>query len=214
MTQKHLRVLLVDDENSLREPLTTYLTTNFGFDVHSAENGEEALQLLDIQQGQFDVALIDDLLLTPPTGIELMRQIKARYPEIESIIFTGWGTERRQRALKEGAFRYLEKPFDNLELVTLIRTAAQQVRLRAISREILSQRELDLVFAQIIAATKSLVAAHESEIVLFDAITEQLRVYPQRLVSDLQGTHFSYANESLSREIIARGNVVVVSESV
>lgn len=213
MTQKHLQVLLVDDEKSLRKPLTAYLQSNFGFEVYSAKDGEEAFRLLDVNQGQFDVALIDDLLLTPPEGIELMRQIKARYPEIESIIFTGWGTERRQKALKEGAFRYLEKPFDNLELVTLIRTAAQQVRLRAISREILSQRELDHVFAQIIAATKSLVAADESEIVLFDAITEQLTVFPQRLASELRDKHFKYANESLIRTIIAQGNVVVVSET-
>lgn len=213
MTQKHLRVLLVDDEKSLREPLTKYLEMNFGFEVCGAENSEEALQLLDAYHGQFDVALIDDLLFTPPEGIDLMRQIKAKYPEIESIIFTGWGNDHRQRALKEGAFRYLEKPFDNLELATLIRTAAQQVRLRAISREILLQRKLELVFAQITEATKSLVAADGSMIVRLDAITERLAVYPQQLEMEQQGKQIINAIESMSREIIANGNVVVVSET-
>ena len=129
MTEERVRVLLLDDEESLRVPLKKFLERGFGYRVDDVADGEGALRLVEEVQGRYDVALIDEALLHGPDGIQVMQQIKARYPDIECIIFTGWGTESRQRALQAGAFRYIEKPFDNDVLAMLIRTAAQQVRL-------------------------------------------------------------------------------------
>ena len=148
MCDKRLRILLVDDEASLREPLQKRLQTGFGYEVDLAANGAEALEHVETCAGRYDVALIDQTLIPGPDGIEVMRHIKERYPDIECIIFTGWGGEHRQQALEAGAYRYIEKPFDANELAMMIRTAAQQVRLREISRAILGEHDLELVLAR------------------------------------------------------------------
>lgn len=214
MTQENLRVLLVDDEWSLRKPLAEYLTINFGFKVDDAANGEEALQLVEENRGLYDVALIDYLLLTEPDGVEVMRRIKASYPEIECIIFTGWGTKERQRALQEGAFRYLEKPFDSEELALLVRTAAQQVRLRAISRAILSKRNLDQVLDQILSATSSLTQADEAIIVLLDEASSTLKRYKTTDIasSEHQENDEDFPNQALFQEIVDAGRAISVGE--
>lgn len=208
MLQEHLNILLVDDERSVREPLARYLSSKFGFRVDVAADGEEALAIATENNGQYDVALIDQLLMSEPDGIELMRQMKAQYPLIECIVFTGWGTEYRQSALREGAFSYLEKPFDNEVLVMLIRSAAQQVRLRAISRAILSKRNLPELFAQIVAAVQALTWADRVFIVLPRQATGTSHIYPQQLAEEAQ----RFESDELSQEIITGNKVISVAD--
>jgi len=212
MTEERVRVLLVDDEESLRVPLKKYLENNFGYRVDAVASGKEALRQVEEAQGRYDVALIDEVLLTPPDGIEVMQHIKARYPDIECIVFTGWGTESRQRALQAGAFRYLEKPFDNDELAMLIRTAAQQVRLREIGRAILSERNLRRVLERIDAAAVSLALADEAAITLQDSATGKIEVYTKTHADKLDWRkHFK--DRELSSEIIQSGQMVRVSDT-
>jgi DNA-binding NtrC family response regulator len=121
MSEEVLRVLLVDDEASLRTPLASYLRDTYGYQVDTAANGEEALHLVEEVQGQYDVALIDELLIPGPDGLEVMKQIKARHPDVEVILFTGWGLDSALEALRAGAYRYLAKPFNLDELGMTIR---------------------------------------------------------------------------------------------
>jgi GAF domain-containing protein/CheY-like chemotaxis protein len=141
MNDQPLRVLLVDDETSLREPLATYLRREHSYYVDTAASGKETLARIEGAQGQYDVALIDDLLMpTPdcepePLGIRLMTEIKACYPHIEFIIFTGWGMHSAIEALRAGAYRYIRKPFDIEELAVMIEHAAEYQRLKGVARE-------------------------------------------------------------------------------
>jgi GAF domain-containing protein len=142
MNDQPLRVLLVDDEASLREPLATYLRREHSYYVDTAASGKETLARIEDVQGQYDVALIDDLLMpTPdsdeprPLGIKLMAEIKASYPHIEFIIFTGWGMHSAIEALRAGAYRYIRKPFDIKELAVMIEHAAEYRRLKGVARE-------------------------------------------------------------------------------
>ena len=190
MDAEHLRILLVDDERSLRQPLAKFLTLTHGFEVRTAVDGLHALALAAEVGGEFDVALIDRLLVSESgaeelDGIELMRQLRLLYPGLECIIFTGWGTEERQRALEQGAFRYLEKPFDNDELAMHIRVAAQQVRLRAISHDILSNLELNQVLPRIAAAARSLSQSDVAHIALVHEASGELQ--PHQFDSLLEG---------------------------
>lgn len=215
MNGETLRVLLVDDEMSLRQPLAEYLRAQFGFQVDAAANGEEALALVEANAGRYDVALIDNLLIPEPEGIEVMRRIKARFPDIECIIFTGWGTAERQRALREGAFRYIEKPFDNEELALLIRTAAQQVRLRSISRSILSTHEPDQVLQHILSATRSLLQADEVFVTLQDEVTHRLQTFtldPGKASLCLTASNSTLLSEGFLRDVISMGKTVNVYE--
>ena len=213
MTEQRVRLLIVDDEESLRVPLKRYLEHHFGYQVETVASGPEALRSMDEAQGQYDVALIDEVLVGGLDGIETMQQIKARYPAVEVIIFTGWGAESKQRALRAGAFRYLEKPVDHDELAMLIRSAAQQVRLREIGGAILSERTLDRVLDGIVGAANSLALADEAAIVLLDRGTDELMIYPA-LAPMQQRWHRHFTDHRLSREIISTGQMVWVPDTI
>lgn len=131
MDEQPLRVLLVDDEESLREPLAKYLRGEpYKYTVEAVPNGIEALRLLEETQGRCDVALIDEVLEEGPDGLELLKQIKARYPDIEVILFTGWGLQSALEALRTGAYRYFAKPYNLEELALTIRFAAERGRIQ------------------------------------------------------------------------------------
>jgi len=130
MSGPQLRVLVVDDEASLRGPLAEYLHKEHGFQVDTAATGAEAWQKVTAVQGQYDVALIDDMLTPGPRGLDVMKRIRAAYPDIETIIFTAWGGDWALEYLQAGAYRHLSKPFDRRELGLLIQTAAEHGRIR------------------------------------------------------------------------------------
>lgn len=141
MSQQSIRLLLADDEASLREPLAKHLRQNHNYDVDTAANGREVLAKLEQTKGGYDVALIDDMLVPAPgqepepLGIRLTKEIKSHYPDIEVILFTGWGMRSGLEALRAGAYRYLSKPFNLEEVGMLIQTAAEHGQLKGIARE-------------------------------------------------------------------------------
>ncbi|MCB0208476.1 MAG: GAF domain-containing protein [Anaerolineae bacterium] len=136
-----LRVLIVDDETSLLAPLAKRLHRTYHYQVDTATSAAEALERLEQTQGDYHVALIDDLLVPKPgyepepLGVILTRRIKALYPGVEIIVFTGWGMESALETLQAGAYRYLAKPLNYDELDILIQMAAEQSRLKETARE-------------------------------------------------------------------------------
>jgi GAF domain-containing protein/AmiR/NasT family two-component response regulator len=142
MIERPLRVLVVDDEESMRTPLAYWLAEEYDYHVETAASGSEALKVL-AAQGYFDVILLDYLLPAPYNAITLMEEIKRCCTDapIDFIIFTGWGLDPRVgvEALKAGAYRYLAKPFDREELAILIQSIVEirrtREKLEATSRE-------------------------------------------------------------------------------
>ncbi|MEJ2559202.1 MAG: response regulator, partial [Anaerolineae bacterium] len=142
MSDGPIRVLIVDDEESLRGPLANWLAEEHDYHVETAASGSEALDML-AADGCFDVVLLDYLLPAPYNGITLMKEIRSRCPDasMDFIIFTGWGLDAQVgvEALKAGAYRYLAKPFDREELAILIQSIVEirrtREKLEATSRE-------------------------------------------------------------------------------
>lgn len=129
MTTQAIRVLLVDDEESIRAPLAHHLEKHHRYIVDTAANGNEALQLL--QDSGYDVIIIDQVLEGDISGKELLKEIKKEYPGIPLIATTGWGmTEEAVDILRMGAYRYLAKPFNVDELALTIQFAAEEGRTR------------------------------------------------------------------------------------
>ena len=138
MSEPILNLLLVDDEDSVREPLARHLRAKpYKYEVKDVANFEEALQVLEETKGYFDVALIDEVLKEGPSGLDLLRQIKTQYPQIECILFTGWGMQSGLEALRAGAYRYFAKPFNLEEIALTIRFAAEESQ-RHLERRFLS----------------------------------------------------------------------------
>jgi DNA-binding response OmpR family regulator len=111
------RVLVVDDENTLRHFLRLNLQEQ-GYEVIEAANGQAAISL--IEQQRFDVALVD-LRLTDMDGLEIVRRLRQIAPGTSVIILTAYATlDSAVEALRQGAHDYLTKPFDTGELLTSV----------------------------------------------------------------------------------------------
>ena len=126
------RILVVDDEPSMRDVLRILLSRE-GYRVHTAASAEEAL--LAFEADPHDLVLTD-LNLPETTGLELLRSIKTRAADGERgvpvIMITAYGTaESAVEAMKAGAFDYVMKPFNNDELLLIVRRALEAQRLKA-----------------------------------------------------------------------------------
>jgi len=111
-------ILVVDDEAVMRESLRDWLTDS-GYQVETAEDGEEALKT--IAEQDFDIAILD-LKLPGKDGIEVLREARAKRPQLKGVIITAYpSVQTVVEAMKEGAIDYLLKPFDLNELEKLIR---------------------------------------------------------------------------------------------
>jgi two-component system response regulator PilR (NtrC family) len=114
------RILIVDDEQSMREVLAILLKKE-GFEVLTAGSRAEAASAL--ARSAVDMVLTD-VRLPDGDGIEILRHVKAAAPETVVIVMTGYGTSADAVAARKlGAFAYLFKPFDVDEVRIVIRDA-------------------------------------------------------------------------------------------
>jgi len=145
------RVLIIDDQASIRSILSTLLKDN-GYYVEAAESGQAGLEVYT----RFKPAVILlDLKMPGIDGMEVMevldKQMKA---DSKTIIMTAHGEVRSAvEAMKKGAFDYLEKPFDNDELLAIISRAVEMVTLKRRVRELEDQLEETYSFENIVGVS-------------------------------------------------------------
>ena len=122
-----IRVLVVDDEPALRKSLARILTSR-GCEVLTADDGQHAIETLE--QVQPDV-ILSDLLMPRMTGLQLLEQVKKRWPEIEVVLMTAYAdVDTAVAAVKGGAYDFLTKPFPSNDAVALaVSKAAEHQRL-------------------------------------------------------------------------------------
>ncbi len=119
----HLRLLLVDDEEEFVKTLSERIRIR-GLDADVAFNGEAALAMLT--DSAPDVMVLD-LKMPGMEGLEVLRRVKKRCPELPVLILTGHGSERDEaEARRMGAFDYLQKPVDIDTLIERVRQACQK----------------------------------------------------------------------------------------
>lgn len=112
-----MRILLVDDQKSLRRSLSLMLQ-NAGFETEEAESGEEALSHLGKQR--YDL-VITDLRMEGMSGVDLLREIKRENPTVPVILITAYGSiDSAVDAMRLGAFDYLTKPFREQDMLEKI----------------------------------------------------------------------------------------------
>src|SRR3990170_1686772 len=119
------RILVVDDEESMRDVLRRLLTAE-GYSVSLAENGMKALALLE--QERFDF-LLCDIRMPGMGGLELLREITSRKIPGTAIMMSAFGTvETAVEAMKLGAYDYISKPFMSDEILLTLRKANEPLR--------------------------------------------------------------------------------------
>ena len=116
-------LLVADDDPGLRESLERTLTRE-GYRVLLASDGRAALERL--QGGAVDL-IVTDLKMPGLTGLELLRAAKAIAPDVDVILLTAFGTvEEAVKAMKDGAYDFLTKPFRREQLLKLIDKALER----------------------------------------------------------------------------------------
>ncbi len=127
------KVLIVDDEISLCSLLEVFFQKK-GFAVASAHNLHDAEQLL--KEYAPDLAFVD-LSLGQDSGLDLVRILASRFPELPVVVMTAYGTiEKAVEAIKLGAYDFLSKPFDMVLLAKVVEKAVSTRTLRAENSEL------------------------------------------------------------------------------
>jgi two-component system response regulator HydG len=116
-------LLVADDDPGLRESLERTLTRE-GYRVVLASDGRAALER--VQAGGVDL-IVTDLRMPGLTGLELLRAAKAIMPDVDVILLTAFGTvEEAVKAMKDGAYDFLTKPFRREQLIKLVDKALER----------------------------------------------------------------------------------------
>ena len=122
-------ILLVDDEPKMRDVLSVALG-ELGYRALTAASGEEALEILDREEVDL---VLSDLRMKGMHGRELLREIKRRWPNLPVVLMTAYSSVKDAvQAIKEGAFDYIDKPFEMEDLAT---TLANGLRLYDVLRD-------------------------------------------------------------------------------
>jgi two-component system response regulator PilR (NtrC family) len=127
------RILVVDDELSIREYLEVLLS-RAGHAVEVTDTLEGARGLL--AKGAFDL-VISDFRIGNDSGIDVLKTARALAPPPEVIIITAYGTPASAvQAMRQGAYDYISKPFDNEELMLLVDRALEKSRVLEENRQL------------------------------------------------------------------------------
>lgn len=119
MSETSQRVLVVDDEENIRKVLRQMLESA-GYEVTAAANGSQAL---DLVRDQNPALVLLDLRMPGKSGMEVLKELKADYPDVAVIIVTAVGeVDTAIEATRNGAYDFLRKPFDaNILVISVAR---------------------------------------------------------------------------------------------
>ena len=133
MSSEPVRVLLVDDETGILDSLRI-LFRGEGYQVSTALGGAEALDLLSKDKPDL---VVTDIRMPGISGLEVLARTREVDPEVPVILMTAQASlQSAVRAVNEGAYYYLQKPFANDDLLAICRRAAEARELRAENREL------------------------------------------------------------------------------
>lgn len=134
------RILVVDDEESIREFLEIMLKKE-NYEVTVAEDGLQAKEILN--KKTFDM-VISDMQMPNVTGIELLKHVKENYPDLVFMMITAFGTtESAVDAMKMGAYDYVTKPFKidevRLNIANALRSKNLETEVRVLKKELVKE---------------------------------------------------------------------------
>ncbi|MFN7945404.1 MAG: sigma-54 dependent transcriptional regulator [Blastocatellia bacterium] len=159
------KVMVVDDDPMMID-LARYQLQSRGYEVLTAETGQEALKL---NADQHSEVVLTDLQLPDIDGIELVRQLKENAPGTEIIMVTGYGSVNGAiEATKAGAFYFIEKPVEFEELFVLIEKAIERSRQAEEIRLLRDRLTNKLSYYNIIGSSKGMQNIYE----IIDSVAE------------------------------------------
>ena len=168
------RVLLVDDDVNILEVMKMRIEL-LGYEVVAVSQPEEALKCFE-DQGNFDL-LLTDQKMDGMTGQELMESCLKVDPDVQTIIFTAYGTiEQAVEAVKSGAFSYVTKPIDHEDLALKIQRALEKRELLKKVDELERIVEGQFQFSDMIGSSSQIKSVFE-QIVRVALIDSTIAIY-------------------------------------
>src|SRR5450755_2799717 len=165
------RILVVDDEESIREIISSMLSAA-GYKTRSASSAVEALAILNAS-GEFEL-MLSDLMMAELDGIALLERSKEKYPDMPVIMVTAvHDTSVALAAIRNGAYDYLLKPFEREQLLAMVRRALEHRRLKLENRAYQTNLE-SLVAARTEQLKKTLVDLERSYDITLEALGDAL----------------------------------------
>jgi signal transduction histidine kinase len=135
--EEKIRILVVDDEKSIRHVLSQALSQD-GNEITVAASGEEAWEIF--KKTPFSL-VITDIVMQGMTGIELLQKIKQALPDTQVIIMTSYASlDTAVTALRYGAYDYIFKPFEGLDILTaMVTRAIEKIQLLSKNQQLIEQ---------------------------------------------------------------------------
>lgn len=165
------RILIVDDEQGIRDLLIIEFQ-KLGYKVFSAVNGEDAISKL--QTEKVDI-IISDMKMPKVDGLDLLKIVKDQSPETEVIIITGYATvENALETMRNGAYDFVQKPFNIDELAAVVEKAIEKKELKMLvalyesSNAVFSSLKLEELFPIMTSLISKVTDSHEASIFLLD----------------------------------------------
>jgi DNA-binding NtrC family response regulator len=133
MSKSNYKVLIVDDEEEIRDSLDLLLSSE-GLAVESVATGEEGLQ--KVEENLYDLVLLD-LMLPGRSGLEIQPDLKAIDPTLPVVIITAMAAiETAVDAIRSGAYDYVTKPWNNEKLMVIVNNAIKQRKLHSENQQL------------------------------------------------------------------------------
>jgi DNA-binding NtrC family response regulator len=154
MTARRRKILVVDDDPSIRESFDLILR-NWGFEVSQAGDAEEAMQLVD----RFDPDIvISDVVMPETSGLELLRQLKVGDPNRPVLLVTAQGSiDMAVDAIKQGALDFLTKPVTDLgRLKSLLDEAEKEIELHRKTKRLAARAEKEGTMGAFVGSSKTM----------------------------------------------------------
>ena len=165
------RILIVDDEDSIREVVSSMLSSS-GFVCTQAQSGREALALL--QSGEEFELMLSDMMMPVMDGEALLAATKERFPDIPVVMVTAMhDISIALNAIRNGAYDYLLKPFDREQLLATVRRALENRRLKLENRKYQTELE-SLVTARTEQVRQALASLERSYDITLEALGNAL----------------------------------------
>ncbi len=180
----NLRVVMIEDDQALRDSLVEYLSDR-GFAVVGAADGDEGLKLVD----EDTAVVVTDLKLPGMSGLEVLKRARQQAPQVQVIIATGFATvDSAVAAMREGAFHYVTKPINPTVLHKLVEEIVERRKLQSEVAELRRRVNERYGVEQIIGRSRSMLE-------VFDVIRHVAPTRATVLVTGESGT---------GKELVAR----------
>src|SRR5947199_5229789 len=165
------RILVVDDEEAIREIVTSMLQ-NAGYTAMQAASGKQALEVLG--SGEEFQLMLSDLMMAEMDGIALLDRVQDCYPDMPSIMVTAvQDISVALAALRNGAYDYLLKPFEREQLLAMVRRALEHRKLKLENRVYQSNLE-SLVAARTEQLRQTMADLERSSDITLEALGDAL----------------------------------------